>query len=450
MSDAVPRYPPQIRFVIGNEALERFAFYGARSILTSYLVTHLVVPERDAKAWFHAFLMATYVTPLVGGWLADRFLGRFATILRFSILSIAGYAVLALWPAPEGFVVGAGLVAAGAGGILPCASAFVGEQLPRGDPSLLERVYGWFYWVINLGAAAANLAVPFLLQHHGAAVAFAAPSLAMTVATLVFWWGRRHYVIAPPSGHKPHGFVRVVARAIRRFGTHRAGEHWLDAARDVHPPEAVDGARAVLRVLGIFAAVTVFWALFDQTGSSWVIQAERMDLQVGGWELAPAQLQALNPILVTLLVPLFTVVVLPRLERRGRLLGPLAKMRVGMIATVLSFAVAAALQMVVDSGRATSVLWQFPQYLLLTVGEVLVSVTGLEFSYTQAPRSMRSVIMSIWFLTVFLGNLLTLSVFQLIELGDAASLWFFAALMLVATVAFRAMERRVPSVAPEE
>lgn len=450
MSDGSLNYPPQIRFVIGNEALERFAFYGTRSILTSYLVTFLVFPERDAKAWFHAFLMAAYLTPLVGGWLADRFWGRQATILRFSLLSIVGYGVLALWRAPEGFVVGAALVAVGAGGILPCVSAFVGEQLPRGEPALLERVYGWFYWVINLGAAAASLAVPFMLERHGAAVAFALPSAAMTAATLVFWWGRRHYVNSPPSGPKPHGFVRVLARALRRFGTQRPGEHWLDAARDLHPGPAVEGAKAVVRVLGIFAAVTVFWALFDQTGSSWVIQAEKMDLQVGTWTLAPAQLLALNPALVTVLVPLFTVLVFPWLERRGRLLGPLAKMRIGMVATVLSFVAAATVQMVVDAGWAPSVLWQFPQYLLLTAGEVLVSVTGLEFSYTQAPRSMRSAIMSIWFLTVFLGNLLTLSVLKLVELGDAASLWFFAGLMLAATFAFGAIARRVPPAAPLE
>jgi POT family proton-dependent oligopeptide transporter len=114
-----------------------------------------------------------------------------------------------------------------------------------------------------------------------------------------------------------------------------------------------------------------------------------------------------------------------------------------MIATVLSFAAAGTLQLVIDAGHAPSVLWQFPQYLLLTAGEVLVSVTGLEFSYTQAPRSMRSAIMSIWFLTVFLGNLLTLSVFTLVDLGDAASLWFFAGIMLAATLAFGAVARRV-------
>jgi POT family proton-dependent oligopeptide transporter len=448
MSEAPPSYPARVKFVMANEALERFAFHGARSIVTSYLATFLVFPERDAKAWYHAFLMAAHLTPLLGGWLADRFWGRRATILASSLFSVAGYLTLSLWQTSAGFVTGAALVTAGAGGIVPCASAFVGEQLPGAEPALLERVYGWFYWVINLGATLANLAVPVLLQRAGPAVAFAGPCLSMVAATLVFWRGSSHYVTSPPSGPKPHGFVRVVARAVRRLGTHRPGEHWLDAARDLHPAEAVDGAKAVFRVLGIFGAVTVFWALFDQTGSSWVIQAEKMDLQLGSWVLAPAQLQALNPFLITLLVPAMTVAVFPRLEARGLLTTPLARMRVGMIATVLAFVAAAVVQAFLDAGHAPSALWQFPQYLLLTVGEVLVSVTGLEFSYTQAPRSMRSAIMSIWFFTVFAGNLLTLSVLKLVDFGDAASLWFFAAVMLGATLAFGAVARRVPAGAP--
>jgi POT family proton-dependent oligopeptide transporter len=434
--------------VIGNEALERFAFHGTRSIVTSYLATFLVFPERDAKAWFHAFLVATWLTPLLGAWLADRFWGRYATILRLSLVAIAGYAVLALWRSPEGFVVGAALVAVGAGGILPCVSAFVGEQLPDREPALLERLYGLFYWMVNLAAAAASLAVPWLLQRHGAGVAFAVPGLAMAAATLLLWLGRDRYVAAPPSGPRPHGFFRVLARAARRLGTQRQGAHWLDAARDRHPPEAIDGAKAVVRVLGVFAAVTVFWALFDQTGSSWVLQAEKLDRQFGAWEVAPAQLLALEPLLVTLLVPLLGVAVFPPLERRGRLAGPLAKMRAGMVATILSFVAAAILQMIVDAGHAPSVLWQVPQYLLLTVGVVLVSVTGLEFSYTQAPRAMRSAVMSIWFLTVALGNLLTLLVLRLVDLGEAGSLWFFAALMLLATLAFGALARRFPALPP--
>jgi POT family proton-dependent oligopeptide transporter len=273
----------------------------------------------------------------------------------------------------------------------------------------------------------------------------------MAIATGVFWAGTRHYVRAPPSGPDPHGFLRVLWHAVRRLGTHRAGQGWLDTALERHPVEAVDGARAVLRIMGVFGAVTVFWALFDQTGSSWVLQGKQLagtlgPFTLGGvvhgpWLLDAAQMQALNPFLVMALVPLFSWVVFPALARRGVSMAPLAKMTAGMFLTVLSFVAAALVQLRIDGGHPPGLLWQFPQYLLLTTGEVLVSVTGLEFSYTQAPRSMRSTIMSIWFLTVFLGNLLTFLV-QFVRLSGVAYFSFFALLMLAAALAFRQVARR--------
>ena len=279
-------------------------------------------------------------------------------------------------------------------------------------------------------------------MRFGPRPAFALPGLLMALALAVYVSGRRHYAKAPPSGSNPHGFLAVVRAAVRRLGTARPGEHWLDPARAEHPGEAVDGARAVLRIMGVFAAVTLFWTLFDQKGSSWVFQARHMDRVVGGYELSAAQLQALNPFLVLMLIPLFTWGVFPLLARRGVDLSPLRKMTVGMYVTVLSFVAAAIVQTLVDAGRAPHVFWQIPQYVLLTVGEVLVSVTGLEFSYTQAPRAMRSTIMSLWFLTVFLGNLLTALVTEAVTLEGASYFWLFAALMLGAAIAFRAVARR--------
>lgn len=442
---AAPRYPPQVKYIVGNEACERFSFYGMASILVLYMNEHLLYPERDAKAYYHYFIMATYLTPLVGGWIADRFLGRYRTILWISFAYVLGHGVLAAWPTRTGLLVGLALVAAGAGGIKPCVSAFVGDQFGEGERPLLQRIYGWFYWVINLGSGTSKLLVPVLLVTAGPSVAFALPGALMAIALALFWAGRRHYVLAPPSGPNPHGFLRVVEHALRRLGTGRPGQHWLDVAKERHPAEAVEGAKAVFRIMGIFAAVTLFWALFDQKGSSWVFQARQMDLSVAGRQLSPAQLQALNPFLVLLLVPLFTWGVFPALERRGVALAPLRKMTWGLFVTVLSFVAAAVVQTLVDAGRAPHVLWQIPQYVLLTTGEVLVSVTGLEFSYTQAPRSMRSTIMSIWFLTVFLGNLLTALVTELVRLEGAAYFWLFALLMLAAALVFRAVAARYPA-----
>ncbi len=450
---APERYPPQIKFIVGNEACERFSFYGTSSILTVYMLQHLALGEADAKATYHAFVMATYLTPLVGGWIADRLLGRYGTILWISLLYVAGHAVLAGWETRAGFGVGLALIAAGAGGIKPCVSAFVGDQFRPEQRTLLQRVYGWFYWVINLGSAGAKLIIPLLLVTVGPRVAFALPGVLMAAALLVFWLGRRHYARAPPSGPAPHGFLRVVASALARRRERAPGAHWLDAARADHPPDAVEGARAVLRIVGVFAAVTLFWALFDQKGSSWVLQAKQMDLRLGRLVLSPAQLQALNPFMVMGLIPLFSWAIFPALERRGVWRTPLARMTGGMFIAVLSFAAAALVQTAIDGGRTPHVLWQVPQYLLLTVAEVLVSVTGLEFSYTQAPRAMRSTIMSLWFLAIALGNLLTALVSALPSLSGAPYFWLFTGLMLGAALVFQAVARRyrmVPAPAAAE
>jgi POT family proton-dependent oligopeptide transporter len=436
------RYPPQVKYIVGNEACERFSFYGMASILVLYMNEHLLYPERDAKAYYHLFIMATFLTPLVGGWLADRFFGRYGTILWISFAYVVGHGVLAAWETRTGLLVGLALIAAGAGGIKPCVSAFVGDQFGAAQQPLLQRIYGWFYWAINLGSFAAKIAIPLLLLWGGPRVAFALPGVLMVIALAVFWAGRRHYVIPPPSGPNPHGFLRVVDEAVRKLGTGGPGQHWLDAARGRHPEDAVEGAKSVFRIVGVFAAVTLFWALFDQKGSSWVFQARKLDLTLVGHVYSPAQLQALNPLLVLVLVPLFAWGVFPALERRGVALAPLRKMTWGMFVTVLSFVAAAVLQMVLDAGFAPNGLWQLPQYLLLTTGEVLVSVTGLEFSYTQAPRAMRSTIMSIWSLTVFLGNALTAAVTGLVPLQGAAYFWMFAGLMLAAALVFRAVAAR--------
>ncbi len=139
------RYPPQIKYIVGNEACERFSFYGMRSILTIYMLQYLAFVEPDAKAYFHWFVMATYLTPLVGGWIADRWWGRYRTILWISLGYVAGHAVLAVWETPAGLFAGLALIAAGAGGIKPCVSAFVGDQFRPDQRTLFDRVYGWFY-----------------------------------------------------------------------------------------------------------------------------------------------------------------------------------------------------------------------------------------------------------------------------------------------------------------
>jgi proton-dependent oligopeptide transporter, POT family len=446
MAEATDRYPPQIKFIVGNEGCERFSFYGMRAILVVYMVQWLAMPEHEAKAAYHLFMMACYLTPLAGGWLADRFWGRYQVILWLSLGYVAGHATIALWETRWGLAVGLGLIALGSGGIKPCVSAYCGDQFRPGQRRLLERVFALFYWMINMGSFSAKLLIPVLLRWRGPALAFAVPGLLMAVALAVFWAGRRQYVNEPPSGPNPHSFLRVLASALRRRTAGAAG--WLDRARADHPAEAVDGARAVLRVAGVFAATLAFWALFDQQGSSWILQAQRMDGQLwGDVRLEASQIPALNPLLVLLGIPLFQRVVYPALERLGVRPTPLGKMTTGMFLATTSFVAAGLLEGVLAGGGRPHVAWQLPQYLLVTSAEILVSITALEFAYTQAPKSLKSTVMSLWFLTSALGNLLTATVSQVNRFQGPSFFWFFAALMLGAAFLFALAARAYRPVA---
>jgi POT family proton-dependent oligopeptide transporter len=405
------RMPSQIPFIIGNEACERFSFYGMRNILTVFLIDWLLKnsvagqAEREgaAKAVFHLFVFGVYFTPLLGGFLADRFLGKYRTILYVSLLYCAGHACLAMFSDDlRGFYLGLSLIALGAGGIKPCVSALVGDQFTAENKQLVNKVFAMFYWSINLGSFFASLLIPKTLRLFGPSVAFGIPGVLMGIATIIFWLGRHQYVRVPPTGRDPHSFMAVVASAFR----HRArGGRFLDRARAEHPEEAVEGVKAVFRVLSIFAFIPFFWMLFDQKASTWVVQARSMNLRIGSWNFEPAQMQLVNPALVMLLIPVTTGVVYPLFKRAGWELTPLRRMPIGMALGATSFVIAGLLNIPVSAGQKISVVWQVLPYVVLTVGEILVSVTGLEFAYTQAPLTMKSVIQSFWNLTTAAANL---------------------------------------------
>jgi POT family proton-dependent oligopeptide transporter len=442
-------WPAPVKYIIGTEACERFSFYGMRSILTVFLVEHLLlaapVAERAprGKEVFHLFVMAVYFFPLLGGYLADRYWGKYRTILWLSLVYCVGHGFLAVFDDNlTGFYAGLGLIALGSGGIKPCVSAFVGDQLTADQKSLMPRVFGAFYWAINLGSLVASLCVPKLLRHFGPTVAFGLPGVLMLIATLIFWLGRRHYHELPPSGLNPHSFARVLLSALR--GSSRTPDNarrGLDRALDQHPPEAIEGARAVLSLLKIFAFVPFFWMLFDQKGSAWVLQAKRMDLTIGPWLFEPSQLQFINPALVMILIPLCTGLIYPACARAGYPLTPLRRMTIGMFIAGLSFVMVALIEVQLDAGAALSVLWQLFPYIALTLGEVLVSTTGLEFAYTQAPREMKGVIQSFWLLTVSAGNLVVAVVAKINVFTGAQSLLFYAMLVTLAGVGLGLVSR---------
>ena len=174
----------------------------------------------------------------------------------------------------------------------------------------------------------------------------------------------------------------------------------------------------MFKIISIFFLVSVFWALFDQHGSTWVRQAQMMDLHLWGEggepflgipnvKLDASQTQSMNPLLVMLLIPLMNVFY-GLVDRAGLKTTPLRRLTFGMFLTSLSFVATALLQQhIADSPEGTVWAgWQVVQYTVLTIAEVMVSVTGLEFAYTQAPKRMKSTVMGFWLLTVTFGNVL--------------------------------------------
>ena len=497
--------PKQIPYIVGTEGCERFSFYGMRNILTPFLISTLLLfmaPEQragEAKDIFHTFVIGVYFFPLLGGWLADRFFGKYDTIFWLSLVYCAGHACLAIWDDNiKGFYFGLFLIALGSGGIKPLISSFVGDQFDQTNKNKAKVVYDAFYWMINFGSFFASLLMPIFLRDYGPSVAFGIPGLLMFIATLIFWSGRKKYIHVPPAPLDPHSFTRVARTALttRHPNQGQAGLYvacfgilsalvslafWqslgvviaiclaivfliafggigtsmqLERARGIHPDEAVDGVRAVLRILIVFALSTPFHSLFDQKASTWIVQANEMvaptiSLFGNPFTFAPAQMQALNPLLVMILIPFNNLVLYPMLRKMGIEPTPLRRMTTGIAFSGLSWIVIGAIQVAMDGGTPMSMLWQILPYALLTFAEVLVSATGLEFAYSQAPRTMKGVIMAFWFLSITVGSLWVLIVNKTVrnegviariaESGVsvmAFQMYFFAAFALVAAAVF--------------
>jgi proton-dependent oligopeptide transporter, POT family len=304
------------------------------------------------------------------------------------------------------------------------------------------------------------------------------------------------------------GFLSVLTYSLRHRGERRPGEDFWAPARRHFGDEAAEGPPAVLRIIVVFSMVSVFWALFDQHASTWVEQAKAMNrtlvvpgilwsywlvpavvaaalygawwlyrwvsnqtlppsatrwffLTLGAWgavaavaqllsgdqlriTLLAAQISALNPLMVMIIIPLLNVLVYVPLERRGRPLRPLRRMTIGMFISASAFVAVALLQMWIQTAGPghVHVLWQIIPYFLMTTAEVLVSVTGLEFAYTQAPRAMKSTIMGFWLLCVTFGDVLVAFLAPLQMLSLSTFFWVFAALMAAAAAVFLVLASR--------
>lgn len=440
--------PGGIPYIVGNEAAERFSFYGMKAILAVFLTEHLFdsagnedfLSDEQTKETIAYFSAAVYATPFIGAIIADRWFGKYKVILWLSLFYCLGHGVLALVDTslsetiqPRWIVfTGLALIACGAGGIKPCVTSHVGDQFGTSNKHLMSKVYNWFYLSINLGAFTSMIITPLLLNNpdYGAAWAFGVPGVLMAIATFAFWLGRHSFVHIPPAGPSFLG---------ETFGP--------------------DGRRAMLNLTPLLLLVAMFWSLFDQTASAWVIQAKKMNRELnfsffsevlpeswlnasGGLTITPSQLQSVNSLFVLTLIPIFTLLVYPWAEKFVKVT-PLRKIGAGLFIAVFSFVVSALIEQSIQAGSTPHVAWQILAYFILTVAEILISITMLEFFYTQSPPSMKSVIMAFCMLSISVGNMFTAAVNRIIVREDktvilpgASYYWFFVGMMLLTAIIY--------------
>lgn len=417
-------FPKSIPFIIGNEAAERFNYYGIRAILSTFLVAQFFnvtkdpaltsVAEAKSNEISHLFVTVSYFMPILGGIIADWFFGKYKTILYLSMVYCLGCLFIATNTTDLSmFQMGLFVIACGAGGIKSCVSANVGDQFDKSNQHLMSKVYGWFYLSINAGSVISNAFIPVLYKNFGPAIAFGVPGLLMVLATFIFWLGRDRYVKVPPSG---------IA---------------------FNPAKMKEGLAAASKAIIVFMFIPLFWAMWDQCLAEWVLQATKLDLTVWpGFTLLPEQVQTVNPFFLVSLIPVFTYFIYPTVEKMVKLT-PLRKIGAGLVLTALSFVIIAMIQESIDNGGKPSLWWQILAYFVLSIAEILVSITGLEYAYTQSPKYMKSTMTAIFYLTVSIGNFFVYLINGSIASGGffaqysgASYFWLFVKMMIIQSIIF--------------
>ncbi len=410
-------YPKAAPYIVVTELAERFSFYGMKAILTTFLVSQFFNPENiqalqagaDAHAneVTHLFIAIAYLCSIIGGYLADKVLGRYKTIVLLSIVYCIGHLFLAVFDTNYNlFLIGLMLVCLGAGGVKPNVSAMVGEQFDDPEDKRISKLYSLFYFGINLGALFSSLIIPVLKEKVSSQVAFGVPGLLMLLALIVFVSGAKKYKISEPDKSE-----RV---------------------------PVLQQLKLIWRVTLVFFFFVLYWALYDQNGSEWVLQAKQMDLHFMGIDWLPEQIQSANAVMILAFIPLFSVVVYPALEYTGVRVTALRKIGWGFILVIFAFVLTAWIQQQLDAGVRVNIGWQLFSYAVLTASEIMVSITGLEYAFTEAPKSLKSTVMAIFFSTMFFGNMLVAFINNSIHSGGFFSHYtgatyylMFAGIMLV-------------------
>ncbi|KAM9319986.1 solute carrier family 15 member 1-like [Gastrophryne carolinensis] len=412
-------YPLSIFFIVINEFCERFSYYGMRAVLVLYFKYFLLWDDNFATVIYHTFVAVCYLTPILGAIIADSWLGKFKTIVYLSIVYAAGQIIMSVSAihdltdgnkdgTPDSLMVhivlsmiGLILIALGTGGIKPCVAAFGGDQFEDNQEKQRSRFFSIFYLSINAGSLLSTIITPILRgQECGIhskqkcyPLAFGVPAALMVVALIVFIVGSGMYKKVSPQGNILLKVCKCIGFAIKNRYRNRSKsipkrEHWMDWAKEKYDELLIAQIKMVLKVLFLYIPLPMFWALFDQQGSRWTLQATTMDGNFGAMQIQPDQMQTVNPILIIVLVPIVDAVVYPLIKKCNLNFTPLKKMTVGMFLAAMAFVVAAIIQIEIDK-----TLPKFPGNNQVQVKVINLGTEDLSVTYTDnsvSPETLTS------------------------------------------------------------
>lgn len=409
-------HPKGLYLLFFTEMWERFSYYGMRAILILYLTKKLMegglgMDEKYAMLLYGYFTGFVYFTPLIGGWLADRYLGKRLAVMIGGVTMMLGQFTLFGLNSTTGLYIGLLLLIIGNGFFKPNISTLVGGLYEDGD-SRRDAAFTIFYMGINLGAMIAPLIIGVVTDNmfattnedgsiaYGYRYGFLVSGIGMLLGQVIFNLLGPKYL--GDLGTKPIG-------AVSDTSTSEKVQSINPETREVLDEKQERQRISVIFILLIFAVF--FWAGFEQAGSSLSLYTDKyIDRSIGSFEIPTSWFQSVNPLFIVTLAPLFTLFWASPIGRR---LTTPVKMGVGMIILGAGFlfmigAVAerSANGDVNDVNNKAALMWLIMTYLLHTIGELCISPVGLSVVTKLSPPKLASVLMAVWMLSSSFANFL--------------------------------------------
>ena len=419
-------HPKGLFVCFATEMWERFSYYGMRALLILYLTKHWEFTDATSYLIYGAYTSLVYIMPVFGGMLADQILGSKKAVTYGAILLVFGHLGMTVESNEQIFYLSLALIVSGVGFLKPNISTMVGALYEEGDPRR-DSGFTIFYMGINIGAFTATLLCGYLGEQVGWAYGFGAAGIGMLFGLIIFLWGQKYLegLAEPPSNkylQKINGISyeswtyisgifmvlvtwflvqnsQLVGQLLGGFGAIFIGAWLLYALFRCAPDE-----RDRLIVVGILILFSlIFWALFEQAGSSLNILTDRgVNRVIFGWEVPASMFQSLNAGFIFTIAPLFAMLWIALAKRNMEPSTPI-KFSIGIILVGLGF-LALVYGMRSSEGLQTGVFWIILIYLLHTLGELCLSPVGLSSVTKLSPQRIVGFMMGMWFFASAAGN----------------------------------------------